>query len=55
MTASCGRIGAMVMRMQGDFLETPELTLTLRGAQRRFGIDEITCEALLRAWSMPGC
>lgn len=47
MFASCGPIGSLVMRMQGDFLETPALTLTLRGAQDRFGIDEITCEAVL--------
>ena len=49
MTASCGAIGSLVVRMQGDFLETPGLTLTRRGAQRRFGVDEITCEAVLTA------
>jgi hypothetical protein len=49
MTANCGRIGALVVRMQGDFLETPGLTLTRRGAQHRFGVDETTCEALLGA------
>jgi len=49
MTASCGRIGALVMRMQGRYLETPGLTLTLRDAQRRFGVDETTCEAVLAA------
>jgi hypothetical protein len=32
MTASCGRIGALVMRMQGRYLETPGLALTLRAA-----------------------
>ena len=47
MTASCGRICALVMRMQGPYLETPGLTLTLRDAQRRFGVDETTCEAVL--------
>jgi hypothetical protein len=47
MTASCGRIGALVMRMQGRYLETPGLTLTLRDAQRRFGVDGTTCEAVL--------
>ena len=49
MTASCGRIGALMMRMQGDYLEEPGLTLTLSDAQRRFGVDEITCEAVLAA------
>jgi hypothetical protein len=49
MTASCGRIGALVMRMQGRYLETPGLTLTLRDAQRRFGVAETTCEAVLAA------
>jgi hypothetical protein len=49
MTPSCGRIGRLVLRMQDDFLDTPELTLTLHGAQRRFGVDETTCEALLLA------
>jgi hypothetical protein len=49
MIATCGRIGALVMRMQGHYLETPGLTLTLRGAQRRFGVDETTCEAVLAA------
>ena len=47
MTASCGRIGALVMRMQGHYLETPGLTLTVRDAQRRFAVDETTCEAVL--------
>lgn len=49
MTASCDSIGSLVLRMQGDFLETPGLTLTLCGAQQRFGVDEITGEALLTA------
>jgi hypothetical protein len=49
MTASCDSIESLVLRMQGDFLETPGLTLTLRSALQRFGADEITCEALLTA------
>jgi hypothetical protein len=49
MTASCGGICALVMRMQGRYLETPGLTLTPRDAQRRFGVDETTCEAVLAA------
>jgi hypothetical protein len=47
MTASYGRIGDLIVRMQGDYLDEPELTLTLGDAQRRFGADEITCEAVL--------
>jgi hypothetical protein len=37
------------MRVEGEFLETPGLRLTIPEAQRRFAIDEITCEALLDA------
>lgn len=46
---SCGRIAALVMNIQNDFLNTAELTLTLSQAQHRFGIDDITCEAILSA------
>lgn len=37
------------MRVQDDFVEVPDLTLTLGQAQERFGIDEVTCEAVLDA------
>jgi len=37
------------MRIEGEFLEAPELKLTVHEAQRRFGVDEITCEAVLDA------
>jgi hypothetical protein len=47
MIASCDRIGALVMRMQSDFLDVPKLTLTLPQAQQRFGVDEATSEAVL--------
>jgi hypothetical protein len=43
------QIEDLVMRIEGDFLETPGLMLTVAEAQRRFGIDEITCEAVLDA------
>ena len=49
MTVSCGQLGDLVMRMQGDFLEIPGLTLTLHDAERRFGVDEVTCDAVLTA------
>ncbi len=37
------------MRIEGEFLDTPGLRLTVAEAQRRFGADEITCEAVLDA------
>jgi predicted transcriptional regulator of viral defense system len=33
--------------MQSAFLDTPGLTLTVRDAERRFDVDEITCQAVL--------
>jgi hypothetical protein len=47
MTVSCGQLGDLVMRMQGDFLEIPGLTLTLQDGVRRFGVDTVTCDAVL--------
>lgn len=47
MTANRGRIETLIMRMQGDFLDRPGLELTLPKAQKRFGVDETTCEAVL--------
>ena len=43
------QIEDLVMRIEGEFLETPGLVLTVAEAQRRFGVDEITCEAVLDA------
>jgi hypothetical protein len=43
------RIEDLVMRIEGEFLERPELRLTAAEAQRRFGVDEITCDAVLDA------
>jgi hypothetical protein len=43
------RIEDLVMRIEGEFLETPGLRMTIPQAQRRFGADEITCEAVLEA------
>lgn len=42
----CGRVAALVMKIQTDYLNTPELTLTLSRAQQRFGMGAITCEAV---------
>ena len=47
MTFDSSRVVALVMRVQGDFLETPALHLTLGDAERRFGVDRHTCEAVL--------
>ena len=41
------RIGTLVLRMQGAFLDMPGLTLTIREAGHRFDVDEATCEAIL--------
>jgi len=37
------------MRIEGEFLETAGLRLTVPEAERRFGADDITCEAVLEA------
>jgi hypothetical protein len=42
-------VEAMVMRVQRAFLDTPALCLTLPQAERHFGIDRISCEAVLGA------
>ncbi len=47
MTASCTDIGSLVLRIENRFLDTPGLALTLPTAQRRFGIDKTTCQAVL--------
>ena len=49
MTANVHRVEALVMRMQRDFLEQPALRLTMRQAERRFGVDRVACEAVLGA------
>lgn len=47
MSLSRGRIAALVTKIQNDFLDIPGLALTRLQAQRRFGRDAITCEAVL--------
>ena len=49
MNSNRRRIEDLVMRIEGEFLDAPELKLTVPEAQRRFGVDEITCEAVLDA------
>lgn len=43
------RIEDVVMRIEAEFLQMPGLKLTVPEAQRRFGVDEIMCEAILDA------
>ncbi|HEU4927404.1 MAG TPA: hypothetical protein VFT24_10170 [Vicinamibacterales bacterium] len=47
MILSCGQISALVTKIQGDYLDTPGLTLTLPEALKRFGANAITCKAVL--------
>ena len=47
-TTAC-RVETLVMRIQGDFLATPALSLTVAQAERRFGLDGPSCEAVLNA------
>jgi hypothetical protein len=41
------RIENLVMRIEDVFLEDAELRLTANEVQRRCGVDETTCEAIL--------
>ena len=49
MTWNPDRIGELVVRMQGAFLDAPTLALRLPDAEGRFGVDRGTCEAVLGA------
>lgn len=49
MTLTRRRIESLVVQVQAAFLEIPMLALTLPAAQRRFGIDEVTCAGVLGA------
>jgi hypothetical protein len=39
----------LVVRIESEFLATPGLRLSVSEAERRFGADRITCEAVLEA------
>jgi len=43
------RIEDLLIRIENEFLETPELRLTVSEAGRRFEADELMCEAVLDA------
>jgi hypothetical protein len=45
-TANSGRLGSLVLRVQGAFLDMPELTLTRAEARRWFDMDERLCDAV---------
>ncbi len=47
MTRTREEIAALVTRMQDDFLEIPGLAVRLPQAPRRFGVDLLTCAAVL--------
>ena len=49
MTATRDRIEDLVVRIQSDFLDNPTLALTQPAAEKRFGIDEVTCAGVLGA------
>jgi hypothetical protein len=49
MTTTASRVETLVMRIQGDFLATPALHLTVAQAERRFELDRRSCEAVLAA------
>jgi hypothetical protein len=49
MTSNPDHVAALVLRMQGDFLDAPTLKLTTPEAARRFGVDSVACEAVLGA------
>jgi hypothetical protein len=48
MTASSKRITDILLKIQDAFLDTPGLAITLREATLLFGVDELTCAAILR-------
>jgi len=43
------RIEDLLVRVESEFLATPDLRLTISEAGRRFEADELTCEAVLDA------
>ena len=49
MAAHRRRIEDLLVRIENEFLAAPELQLTVWEAGRRFGADELTCEAVLEA------
>jgi hypothetical protein len=48
MTPTRRGIADLLLRIQGAFLDTPGLSITLQEARLLFGLDEVTCAAILR-------
>jgi hypothetical protein len=49
MTSTRSRIESLVVQIQSAFLDNPTLSLALPAAQRRFGVDAVTCAGVLDA------
>ncbi len=49
MTPTRAEVEGLVVRIQGEFLNTPALRLTLGQVARRVGVSASTCEAILQA------
>jgi len=49
MTPTRAEVEELVLQIQGEFLNTPALRLTLRQVALRVGIRTATCESVLRA------
>ena len=47
MRPNTSRVETLVMRVQNEFLDTPTLRLTVPQAERHFGIDQASCQAVL--------
>ena len=47
MTPTPREIGSLVLHVQGAFLNRPALHLTLHQAEQAFGVDAVTCQAVL--------
>jgi hypothetical protein len=47
MASNSARVETLVTRIQDEFLDTPNLSLSLPQAERHFGIDRASCEAVL--------
>ena len=47
MSAAAGLPETILRRVRAEFLEMPGLKLTIQQAQRLWGIDRATCEALI--------
>ena len=49
MTFAAPQIESLVLGIQNAFLDQPTLRLTLTAAARQFGLDRLTCRAVLGA------